>query len=599
MIADKQKKYLRFKRGIDIVLSGGAIVVLSPVLGLIALAIKIDSPGPVLFKQKRVGKNKKYFEIYKFRTMRTDTPNDMPTHMLQNPDQFITKIGKFLRKTSLDELPQIFNIFTGKMSIIGPRPALWNQDDLIAERDKYHANDITPGLTGWAQINGRDELEIDVKAKFDGDYVKDMSLKMDIKCFLATIGSVLLHDGVVEGGTGKLGETIDTKIVDAEKINKQVKIGAAVVGAAGTVGLGIISNIIYKVKIKGKKQESKNLFRYLFFLFAVISSVACALYKRSECKQMIIKQLMDDTNYKQLKLDNRITPKKILITGANSYIGLSVENWLKNKSDKYDITTLDMLDELWKEHDFSEYDAVYHVAGIAHTDVGNVCDEVKDKYYKVNRDLTIEVCKKSKESGVKQFVFMSSMIVYSGCKETYITKETEPKAENFYGDSKLQADLAVQKLGDDNFKVCVIRAPMIYGRRSKGNYKRLAKLAIKLPIFPEVNNQRSMLYIDNLCEFVRLMIDNNESGVFFPQNNEYTNTSNMVQMISACKNHTIVMIPKMSLLTKLLIKCPGKIGDLSNKVFGDLVYDFSMSKYSKGNYIIRSLEESIYLTEGE
>ena len=204
IMTDKQKKYLLLKRGIDIVLSGGAIVVLSPILGLLALAIKLDSPGPVLFKQKRVGKNKELFEIYKFRTMRTDTPKDMPTHMLKDPDQFITKTGKFLRKTSLDELPQIFNIFTGKMSVIGPRPALWNQDDLIAERDKYHANDVRPGLTGWAQINGRDELEIPVKAKLDGEYVKRISFLFDLKCFFGTITSVLKSDGVVEGGTGEL-----------------------------------------------------------------------------------------------------------------------------------------------------------------------------------------------------------------------------------------------------------------------------------------------------------------------------------------------------------------------------------------------------------
>ena len=256
MITDKQKKYLLLKRGVDIVLSGGAIVVLSPILGLLALAIKLDSPGPVLFKQKRVGKDKELFEIYKFRTMRTDTPKDMPTHMLKDPDQFITKTGKFLRKTSLDELPQIFNIFTGKMSIIGPRPALWNQDDLIAERDKYHANDVTPGLTGWAQINGRDELEIDVKAKFDGDYVNDMGLKMDIKCFLATIGSVLLGDGVVEGGTGELEKTVDIQIIDPEKIDKEAKIGAAVVGTAGAVGLRGMSIIGKCIKNKDQKNKS-------------------------------------------------------------------------------------------------------------------------------------------------------------------------------------------------------------------------------------------------------------------------------------------------------------------------------------------------------
>ena len=188
---------------IDVILSTLAIIILSPVLLILAIAIKLDSPGPVLFKQKRVGKNKELFEIWKFRTMRTDTPSDMPTHMLKDPDQFITKTGKFLRKTSLDELPQIFNIFTGKMSVIGPRPALWNQDDLVAERDKYNANDITPGLTGWAQINGRDELEIPVKAKLDGEYVKRMSFLFDIKCFFKTLESVAKSEGVVEGKTEK------------------------------------------------------------------------------------------------------------------------------------------------------------------------------------------------------------------------------------------------------------------------------------------------------------------------------------------------------------------------------------------------------------
>ena len=197
--------YVRFfKRVIDVVLSGLALIVLSPVLLILAIWIKLDSKGPVLFKQKRVGKNKKLFNILKFRTMRTDAPHDMPTHMLKDPAAFITKSGHFLRKTSLDELPQIWNIFVGQMSIIGPRPALWNQDDLIAERDKYGANDVLPGLTGWAQINGRDELEIDVKAKLDGEYVQKMSFAMDVKCFIGTVVSVLKHDGVVEGGTGAM-----------------------------------------------------------------------------------------------------------------------------------------------------------------------------------------------------------------------------------------------------------------------------------------------------------------------------------------------------------------------------------------------------------
>lgn len=191
-----------FKRLLAIVLSLLGLLCLGWLLILLCIAIKIDSPGPVLFKQKRVGKGKSHFYILKFRTMRIDTPRDMPTHLLANPEQYITRVGKFLRKTSLDELPQLINILKGDMAIIGPRPALWNQFDLIAERDKYGANDIRPGLTGWAQINGRDELEIDVKAKLDGEYVERLSFGFDVKCFLGTIAAVLRSDGVVEGGTG-------------------------------------------------------------------------------------------------------------------------------------------------------------------------------------------------------------------------------------------------------------------------------------------------------------------------------------------------------------------------------------------------------------
>ena len=192
------------KRLIDFVLALCGLIVLSPVFIILCIWIKLDSKGPILFKQKRVGINKTYFNIYKFRTMYIDTPKDMPTHMLSNPDQFITKAGKFLRKTSLDELPQIINIIKGEMAIIGPRPALWNQDDLIAERDKYHANDVRPGLTGWAQINGRDELEIPVKARLDGEYVKRISFLFDVKCFFVFFTSVLKSNGVVEGGTGEM-----------------------------------------------------------------------------------------------------------------------------------------------------------------------------------------------------------------------------------------------------------------------------------------------------------------------------------------------------------------------------------------------------------
>lgn len=198
--------YIKVKRLIDFILSIIGLMVLSPLFLLIMILIKLDSKGPVFFKQKRVGINKTHFYILKFRTMKMDTPKDTPTHLLENPDQYITRAGKFLRKTSLDELPQIWNIVVGEMSIIGPRPALWNQYDLIAEREKYGANDVLPGLTGWAQINGRDELPIEVKAKLDGEYVQNISFLMDAKCFFGTIISVFKREGVIEGGTGALNQ---------------------------------------------------------------------------------------------------------------------------------------------------------------------------------------------------------------------------------------------------------------------------------------------------------------------------------------------------------------------------------------------------------
>lgn len=214
------QKYI--KRLIDIILSAIGLIVLSPIYIFLIIAIKLDSRGSILFKQKRVGLHKNHFEIWKFRTMRIDTPKDCPTHLLENPEQYITRVGKFLRKTSLDELPQIFNILIGKMSIIGPRPALWNQYDLIEERDKYGANDVMPGLTGLAQISGRDELEIDVKAKIDGEYVEKISFVMDVKCFVGTIFSVLRNDGVVEGGTGSMEKEEDDVVVSGSVSEEKV-----------------------------------------------------------------------------------------------------------------------------------------------------------------------------------------------------------------------------------------------------------------------------------------------------------------------------------------------------------------------------------------
>ena len=198
------EKYI--KRGLDVLLSFGGLVVLSPVFLILAVAIYIDDPGPILFTQKRTGKNKQYFKLHKFRSMKMSTPHDKPTHMLENPEQYITKVGKFLRAHSLDELPQIWDIFIGNMSVIGPRPGLWNQDLLTAERDKYGANDVRPGLTGWAQINGRDELEIPDKAKLDGEYCEKLSLGMDVKCFLGSVGVFGGDDSVVEGGTGEMAK---------------------------------------------------------------------------------------------------------------------------------------------------------------------------------------------------------------------------------------------------------------------------------------------------------------------------------------------------------------------------------------------------------
>lgn len=592
------------KRAIDVVLSFGGLVVLSPIYAGIAIAIKIDDPGPVFFTQKRVGQNKEFFKIHKFRSMKMSTPHDVPTHMLGDPDQYITRVGKFLRKHSLDELPQIWDIFIGNMSVIGPRPALWNQDVLIAEREKYHANDVKPGLTGWAQINGRDELEIPVKAKLDGEYVEKESLLFDIKCFLGTIGSVLSSDGVVEGGTGELTKAgiEDEREISPEKAAQQIKAGAKVMGALSVAMLGmagIVSWIFFRKDTTKSDKKKHTVVKRWVLLGAIFESIAIVFVNIKGR----VKMGDDFVNGSSEEGEKTIQPvgnigyKKVLITGQGSYIGTAVERWLLKDKDHYQVDTLDMQDETWRDTDFSQYDVVYHVAGIAHADVGNVTEEQKQLYYKVNTDLTIEVAERARQAKVKQFIFMSSMIVYSGCKENFITSETEPCPLNFYGDSKWRADQKIQEMDAENFKVVVLRPPMIYGKGSKGNYPQLAKLASKLPVFPIVKNQRSMLHIDNLCQFVKLMIDNEEHGVFFPQNGEYSNTSDMVQMIAEVKGHRIIMIPFVGIFIKLLEKVPGKIGGLTIKAFGNSSYDMSMSEY-KENYRVNSLRKSIVLTEG-
>lgn len=292
--------------------------------------------------------------------------------------------------------------------------------------------------------------------------------------------------------------------------------------------------------------------------------------------------------------------KKVLITGAGSYIGTSFEKWIKGHSDTIVTETIDMKGEAWRDKDFSGYDTIFHVAGIAHADVGKVTEEQKAMYYKVNTDLTIECAKKAKGDGAKQFIFMSSIIVYGESaglgKEFVITRETPLSPANFYGDSKLKAEEGLLRLGDGSFKVVILRPPMIYGKGSKGNYPMLAKLAEKLPFFPDIQNQRSMLYVGNLCRFVSLMIENEESGVFFPQNAEYVRTSDMVWQIAEVRHRHIHMTRLFNPVLKLFSRNRGRIGGLVNKAFGNMVYDKEISRYRE-NYCIYGLNESICLTE--
>lgn len=528
-------KYL--KRGLDIILSFGGIVVLSPVLLGIAVAIKIDDPGPVFFTQKRLGQNKKYFRVYKFRSMKMSTPHDTPTHMLENPEQYITRVGRFLRAHSLDELPQLFNVLDGSLSLVGPRPGLWNQDVLTAERDKYGVNEYKPGITGWAQINGRDSISIEKKSELDGYGIRHSSLLFDLKCLLGTVTKVGHDDTVVEGGTGAM-----------EKVYRNYAEGKTAEELIGNIGFGEAVTV--------------------------------------------------DRNAK----------KKVLITGAGSYIGQSVMSYAREHyPENFEIDELDMIGDVWRECDFSKYDIVYHVAGIAHADVGNVSEETKEKYYAVNTDLTVEVAKKAKAEHVKEFIFMSSMIIYGEStpygKKKMIDEHTVPAPGNFYGDSKLQADVAVRELADNSFKVIVLRPPMIYGRGSKGNYPTLAKLARKLPIFPEVVNERSMLYIENLCEFLcQVMLVGNvrqNATVLIPQNSEWVRTSAMVREIAETGGKNILALRALKPAVVLAGKMPGKIGGLTNKAFGNNCYAHEISVYSGMNYQRVGLKESVVRTENE
>lgn len=530
----------RIKPFLDRLLSFIALVLLAPVFAVIALAVYVDDPGPVFFTQTRVGKNKKFFSLHKFRSMKMSTPHDVPTHQLKNPEQYITKVGRVLRKTSLDELPQIWDIFRGKMSIIGPRPALWNQEDLVTEREKYGANDVMPGLTGWAQINGRDELEIEEKARLDGEYVEKLrkgvidALFLDIKCFLKTIRSIVNSEGIVEGGTGKMENKLSQK-ADFSEV----------------------------------EEDGQNEYGYR----------------------------------KVFHIDKSChNKKKILITGAGSYIGESLKEYVSQfYENNLCVDVIDMLDKRWKKHNFSSYDCVLHVAGIAHVDIGTVDKATKAKYYTVNRDLAVETAQTAKTAGVKQFVFLSSMIIYgskaSYKKENIIDEYVMPHPDCYYSDSKWQGDKRVRELGDENFKVAVLRLPMVYGKGSKGNYPALARLSKKLPIFPDVNNQRSMIHIDNLCEFICMLILSGESGIYFPQNAEYTNTTVMVQEIAMIAKHPIIITRIFNPVLMIASCIPGKISGLVNKAFGNSVYSKKLSEYKGINYQVVDLKNSIIRTE--
>ena len=289
--------------------------------------------------------------------------------------------------------------------------------------------------------------------------------------------------------------------------------------------------------------------------------------------------------------------KKILITGVGSYIGTSFESYIKEHyADSFVIDTVDMIDGGWRERDFSEYDSIFHVAGIAHSDSGKISAEREKLYYAVNTDLTVETAKKAKADGARQFIFMSSAIVYGDSapigKEKVIGRDTPTSPANCYGDSKVQAENGIRPLEDDNFKVVILRPPMIYGKGSKGNYPTLAKMARKLPLFPYVKNQRSMLYVENLCEFVRLMIENGESGTFWPQNAEYSNTSEMVALIAEAHGKRVRLVKGFGWALRLLSPFTG----LVNKAFGSMCYEMELSAYQT-EYRVRNLRDSVKETE--
>lgn len=485
----------KIKNVLDRAVSFGGLLILSPVYLIIGLAVYIDDPGPVLFRQKRIGKNKHFFILHKYRSMKQDSPGDIPTHQLREPEQYLTRTGKVLRKTSLDELPQIWDVFRGKMSLIGPRPALWNQEDLIAERDQYGANDILPGLTGLAQINGRDELEIAQKARMDGVYTDILhagglrACYSDAMCFIKTIGKVFCHDGIVEGGTGRQKQITNQNY----SVNEVYRLSG------------------FPVRNGGQPSH---------------------------------------------------IPARVLIAGSGSYIGTNIERFL-NRFEEYRTDTVDVVGKVPEKKIFEGYDVLIFVAGIVHQ------KETKKNmrlYYDVNRDLAVQTALEAKKAGVSYFINFSSMSVY-GRESGHITKDTKPAPQNHYGKSKLQADVGIWDLRDQKFRVAILRPPMVYGNGCKGNYQLLRKLALAIPVFPYTDNQRSMIYIGNLCMFVKEIIDGRCEGIFFPQNEEYVNTGFLVERIAVTNGKRLrrirVFDPQIKRLHFNIMK----------KMFGSLTYE--------------------------
>lgn len=523
---------LGIKRGFDILVSGVILVVFFPVWIIIALLIKATSEGSILFCQDRPGFKKKIFKVYKFRTMRPGSEMMVQGKEVMKDDDRVTSFGRFLRRSKLDEIPQLLNVLKGEMSLIGPRPeraaSLADYTEEISKR-----LDMLPGLTGLAQVSGNIYLSLQERYKLDVYYVEHFSIGLDIRILLRTVGVVLRGEE----------RYVDRPLVDCNTVCGVEQISPADAG---------FDDYAHKKS------------------FHIDTSPA-----------------------------NR---KRVLITGAKSYIGESFEAYAKaNYGLNFDIDTADMLDTAWKKKNFSGYDAVFHVAGIAHADIGGVDAAVKAKYYAVNRDLAIETASKAKAEGVKQFILMSSIIIYGDsapyARKKLIDEHTLPSPANFYGDSKWQADKGVRDLASESFHAAVLRPPMIYGKNSKGNYPVLAKMAKCLAVFPDVNNERSMLYIDNLCEFLCKIILSGEGGIYFPQNAEYTKTSEMVKAIADAVGHSIKVTKLLRPAIAAASHIPGKVKGLVNKAFGNLVYDRKLSLYAGLNYQVSNLRDSIDASE--